>query len=734
MPLEIPKLDDLRYKEILDDVLARIRVHNPEWTNLGEGDPGVTILQLFAYMTDQLMQRAGQIPERNRRQFLSLLRIPLRPAQPATGLVTFSNERGPLKEVTLPPNLDVRSGQVPFRTQYGLQVLPVEANVYYKRPLSGGNGAEADVTVYAQFAGDGGAPVAVEFYRTELLRASADLRQLAPVDLLADTIDRSLWIALLARPKEPLEAARRALADKVLSLGVLPAPAVQRTLAPQARTFELSARQAPLVVEAATNRFDPVTGTPLYNRLKISMTANVLSEAGVITVRLPGYTELQPWVLSDPLQEGTGELPPHLDEPKLAERIITWLRLRLDSSEFAVGQLARIAWLGINADMVRQEARAEAELVGRGSGEPDQSFTLVNRSVRPGSVQLTVAGQPWQEVEDLLAAGPEVPPFDKHSRPGLPPPALPPSKVFALDPASGVISFGDGVRGARPPAGADIRASYWYGGGKAGNVDAGTLTRAPNLPFGLKVTNPLPTWGGVDPESVAEAERNIANYLKHRDRLVTAEDFRDIVLATPGADVGRVEVLPQVNPDLPQDLLPGVVTLLVLPGFDDTAEAPPRIDRAFLDLIANHIEPRRLITTEVFIRPPTFRPIYLSIGIEVAPRHAYPVVRETVNRQVKEFLSPLRGGPDRQGWPINKWVTAKELFGFVAKLEGVAYVRDVLLSEGGPEPLKAVKIAGLELPWLVSVDTHHGDPAALGTVAQPLPNKRILPVPSLPQG
>src|SRR6185503_9751698 len=124
MPLRISNLSDRKYQDLLDEALARIPVHNPEWTNFNDSDPGVTLVQLFAFLTENLLYRSNQIPERNRRKFLTLLGIPLQSATSARGLATFTNDRGPLSTVTLPSNLEVRAGPVPFRTEAGLDVLP----------------------------------------------------------------------------------------------------------------------------------------------------------------------------------------------------------------------------------------------------------------------------------------------------------------------------------------------------------------------------------------------------------------------------------------------------------------------------------------------------------------------------------------------------------------------------------------------------------------------------------
>src|ERR1043166_9668639 len=106
MPLPSPSLDVRRYQDLVDEALARIPVHTPEWTNFNKGDPGVTLVELFAFLTENLLYRANQIPERNRRKFLSMLGVPLQPSASAVGLVSFSNDRGPLQTITLNGGLE----------------------------------------------------------------------------------------------------------------------------------------------------------------------------------------------------------------------------------------------------------------------------------------------------------------------------------------------------------------------------------------------------------------------------------------------------------------------------------------------------------------------------------------------------------------------------------------------------------------------------------------------------
>ena len=160
----------------------------------------------------------------------------------------------------------------------------------------------------------------------------------------------------------------------------------------------------------------------------------------------------------------------------------------------------------------------------------------------------------------------------------------------------------------RPPRGSIIRASYDYGGGRQGNVGIGAISKG-DLPAGVKVTNPLPTWGGDEAETVNEAERRIPTYLQHRDRLISQDDFKTITWRTPGVDLGRVEMLPLHHPDIPDVLAEGVVTVLVIPLYDQAQPEAPVPDRLFLDTVCQYLDPRRVITTEVHVRGPEYIPV-----------------------------------------------------------------------------------------------------------------------------
>jgi hypothetical protein len=76
MPLELQPIDNRKYADLLEEALVRIHVHNPEWTNFNKSDPGVTIIELWAFLTESLLYRVNQIPDRNRHRGMAAYRRP----------------------------------------------------------------------------------------------------------------------------------------------------------------------------------------------------------------------------------------------------------------------------------------------------------------------------------------------------------------------------------------------------------------------------------------------------------------------------------------------------------------------------------------------------------------------------------------------------------------------------------------------------------------------------------
>jgi predicted phage baseplate assembly protein len=433
----------------------------------------------------------------------------------------------------------------------------------------------------------------------------------------------------------------------------------------------------------------------------------------------------------DPLEEGTGEYPPLVEDRELASRIVTWIRItaapEVDPAE---QRPARLSWIGVNVARVIQALEVPQERLGIGSGTPNQSFKVANTPVileRPATMG-SPAPPPtfhldlidpqgrvstWSRIDDLNAAQAS-------------------DEVFTLDPEAGFVQCGDGLRGKRFPFGSVLRARYEYGGGAQGELTIGALNKAPALPGGIKVLNPVPTWGASDGETVVDAQRKISHFLRHRDRLVTAEDFKDIALQTPGVTIGRVEVVPLYDPDVHEALLalnfdaeppldPGIVTVMAVQDHPVEQTVVPESNHLFRSAIRAWLEPRRLITTEVYVREPFWVDIVVSVGIRLRAGQISAIVKRDVALALRTFLSPLVGGiplensRQGEGFPLATELRREDLIAVVSRTPGVRYVEELKLAvvrNGVASDSLSLTFRGIQLPWLVNLSVEEGTTAA----------------------
>ena len=734
MPITLPVLDDRNYEQILQEAVRRIPVYTPEWTNFNESDPGITLVELFAFLTDSLIYRANRVPDLNRLRFLQLLNIPLKPASPADGVISIQNERGPIEPLLLEQGVVVTAGNVQFVTRDPLNVLPVQAEVYYKNAILQTDPAytaykdqyeavlvarlaeQADLTDQPfpgtdEFEALGITP---QFYEPARLEAPKRGEPLPAFDLQS-AADSSIYLALLAPQNVDPEAARLAIAGQVLSIGI--APAVSGTQPPLEPLGSSTSQNlgSGLIFEiadiSASTAAQPVAR---YAPLKVIQQMDVFNAPGLVMVELPSAENLVSWTFTEPLDEGTGDFPPRLDDPKVKAQLITWLRIRVPQPTDLPDQASqeidrRVTWVGINASRAQQVVPVYNELLGLGTGEPGQTFTLANGPVLPNSVRLVVeykvgsdsVWQPWLLVEDLLALGPD-------------------DQGFILDAESKVVTFGDGLNGQRPAG--RILVSYEYGGGPQGNVAIGKVSASSDarLQGGFSVQNPVPMSGGSLGETTKDGERRIPLVVRHRDRLVTQQDFRDITRRAPGVNVGRVEVLPLFLPSNPGLAAPGVVTVMVIPQFDPVDALWPTPDRLFLGRVCDHLDTRRLVTTEVYVRGPDYLPVYVSAGVQVQAGYFVDQVESDAENAMRLFFSSLPpGGPDGSGWPLNRALIAKEIEAVMARVTGVDYVNSLEMGVNGFNAVTEFTISGLQLPRLAGVSVSQGSAVPLATVFAP---------------
>ena len=716
MPLPNPIIDDRSYQQLRDELVRRIPIYAPEWTDHNASDPGITLIELFSFLGENLLFRFNQIPETTKLAFLKLLQIPLCPAVPARAMVAMTTEldMSLFPAPLVPIGTEARAGNLSFETLTEVEVWPV--SFYCVGKISApapDRSTEPEVYEFAVRALQATAPLATNedaaYYHNQVVPLDG---QGLPVDFSA-AADGMLWVAVLAGKGNAPAKLRNAL----LNLGFVPDPTVptidQVSSCPGAGPASIG----PSVEwQISTGQLDD-SGNPIYQAIAAEAdTTRGLTEEGVVRLRLPmDSSSLGNFSIADLNQAGTRDLPPVLDDTRAAN-LQFWIRaFRKDGSPFG-----SVSYVVTNAAQAWDSRKANPEFLGTGTAEADQSYPLVHTPVLDGTLVLQVeepsGWTQWNAVDGFYASAAD-------------------ARDYAVDLEAGVVRFGNGVQGLPPQIGQRIRATeYRYGGGAAGNVPPGAISKLPSV-ANVKVRNDLGAHGGADSEAIPEALDRIPGELRRRDRAVTVSDFEELAFRTPGAAVGRANCLPLFYPPTFQSGKAGVVSVVVWPQSDPKNPNAPLPDRNLLRNVCAWLDQRRLVTTELYVIPPTYRKVAVAVGLRVKPGFGIEAVRRWVELVIRQYLAPLPPfGPDGTGWPLGRRVFGPELQAAALQVEGVDYLEG--LDVAGWDEKKQMWVNGTinlnlwEVPELAEITVVDGPELKPGDAIGPVaPAKLPVPIP-----
>jgi predicted phage baseplate assembly protein len=623
MPLTAPILDDRTFEELFKEARARIPRYVPEWTDWNDSDPGITLLQLQAWLTETILYRLNQLPDLNYVKFLQLIGVEQRPARPATTELTFT-----LKERDVPAAVLIEAGQV-----VSVSARDLERPVLF----------ETDRAFRAISA------------RLALLVRVAPTADATPTDVTQDNAASGRAFAPFGDPPE---------AGAMLLLGFessLPFPREEIGL----QLYQPDASDAllaPRLEEACDARLPGASAPALaweywdgvgWQALDVSGDETEgLTQSGQVYLRVPGQISRVPF---DALGLGT------LGEAEADPPLYAFLRVRLIAPAYtSAPRIDRIVTNTVRATAART---VRDEAVGSSDGTPDQSLTLRHAPVlAEPALRLDVdegrGPEPWQVVPDFAASGAD----DAH---------------YVLDRGAGRIAFGDGRRGRIPLAGQlnVIARSYRHGGGTSGNVGAGTIT---DLVTPIReveaVTNLRRVESGSDEEPLAEARlRGPRELLVTRNRAVTLADFEHLARETPGALVARARAYLSLGADDAH-----LIEVAIVPRSSDPKPVPSAATRR---RVCRHLDERRLITTRLRVRGPHYHDIDVDIDLVVDDGADLKTVKNAVDARLTDYFHPLRGGRDEGGWPFGRAVYYSELLHEIMRMGGVHRVADAVVKK-----------------------------------------------------
>lgn len=292
-------------------------------------------------------------------------------------------------------------------------------------------------------------------------------------------------------------------------------------------------------------------------------------------------------------------------------------------------------------------------VLGVGHGFPNESFDLDDDRLSFEDLELLVeeAERPgvyrqWEKREDFAASGPE----DRH---------------YCVDCKAGRVLFGNGIHGM-VPEGKVLIVSYARVLGSGGNIKATRIRsfQGQNLQE-IRVTNRWDAYGGRDEETADEAFIRVRRELMRPRIMVTAEDYEQTVKSTPGLRIESCKALLESDKD-DRDA-DQTVRIVVKPY---SLEKCPKLTPAFIQNILRHLEKKRLLGIRIKILPPVYIKLSVLAEIAVYPEYqdAEHIVKEAVNKYLENYKEQFGGTISYSG-----------LYGYIDRLDCVAGIRSLML-------------------------------------------------------
>ncbi|MEB3288794.1 MAG: putative baseplate assembly protein [Leptolyngbya sp.] len=675
---QLPKsnLDDRAYQDLVDECLLRIPRYCPEWTNYNPSDPGVTMVELFAWLTDQMLMRFNQVPRRNYVAFLEMLGVRLQPPAPAHTEVTFYLAASLPQVYHIPAGVEVATE----RTETDEAVI-----FSTDRPLAIGLPEIAHLLTADR---DDLQPSLLTNPFANLWTRQSDGRWEGREQNIFNEQPRpgnSFYLVLDgAQPTEGNVLALTLSGEAATSTGINPDHPPRRWEAWNGQQW------VPILLAEGDDHTRGFSFHELGG-------GNALHTADVVL-----------------------HLPQQFPVAQFGAYQGRWLRCLCTDSEAYQSRYSRsprlvgVAVRAIGGTIDASQCQTiHEELLGESDGQPGQMVQLQGPPVlprQPGEQLLVLPpdGLPqlWQEVSDFADSGPN----DYH---------------YVLDSVTGRLQFGPLIRepsqlqaityersrhqtretaqttaqtppqastldrqyGAVPPRGAVFKmVSYRTGGGRRGNVQRHTLRVVKTaVPYVAQVTNHIPARHGADAECLEDAVLRVPRLLRTRDRAVTPEDFEALTQQAGQGSVARTLCPPSTTP--------GLVDVLVVPqanteGIDREVGLHPDALALTLPLrqqILAYLDERRLLGVQVALREPDYVGVAVQIEVGLAPEHRNPQAQtQTLHRlrsALYRFLNPLTGGPNGNGWPFGAPLYPSDIISLVQSHEGVRYLGTVLLFE-----------------------------------------------------
>jgi hypothetical protein len=752
--IALPNLDDRRWADLVEEGRALIPVFGADWTDHNVHDPGITLMELLAWIAEMDIFELNQIPDRHKRKFLELIGVVPKPPVAGRTVIGIALAKN-VPTLSLPAGLEfagtdlsgtetrVRilepitavSGGISamqFQDATGFHDLgtalrrgdtfqpfgpsPVLDSAFYIG-LKAALPADVPVRFVFKFADGHSGWAARQRLRSEIRAQQEDcqpqpnpcgkssagssakttLPSIPPHygvrtvwEFLGNTANGTEWIALDADKGQVQDQTRALTLDGYVVFQV-PSAMVQKSIGAVGSSYYYLRNR----IVAGLHDAAPVLQSVVFNGVEAEQALPVGTSFEILRGASIQY--------SSSGQPKPGDMTPVQMELDSQGRITSLSFVAgkdSDPSFFVQYYQPPSATSGGHLSI-------EAVLLGIASGTPQQQFVLPELQPQQSSLQLDIyqngSWQHWTQRDDFDSST-----WNDYS--------------YQLDPATGLVTFASGEKSNIPASDSEIFTRYRATRADLGNAGVGVISRLADsahnrallydtsaVPDGWtsvknqieSIKNPEPISGGAAEETVNHAAGRAITLAENTNRAVTLADYERLALATPGTRIARVTARANLHPDFPCFEAPGMITVIIVPYLPAGRPVPTP---GLRQTVARYLRRRRVIGTRVEVVGPTYVEVAVSATVQAAVRVDKTALRQRILGALNHFLDPLGGGPDGNGWPFGRDVYRAEIMQVIDGVTGVDHVVSLQLITDSCEPQCGNVCLGPT--WLVAAGVH----------------------------
>ncbi len=663
--LPIRSLDDQMFEEIVKNAKKMIPSFTDEWINQGSSDPGITFIELYAWLKEMQQYYLNQISIKNKYKYLKILGQNLVYDKPSVAIVTISNIEN---EKRLPDKCKFSANGIIFETTREEVIFPVNIEKFYTTEGKNiidiseenwknqyyvfGREPKLENTFYICF--NEKLPTKTDIDITIKIYDDYPIKRNKIKDSSFYPLAILQWQYYNENGWEKIENIK----DETFSFintGIISFN-INKDMhknneglySIRAILKECNYEIPPILKYISTNSIKVVQKDTISDNIQFDVSSEKIQE-----FRLPNYLgqmgDIEVFIRrSDGLWEKTYEY-----ELKVIQnnKILILNKFKHDNFPIEGKKNLKVCCYKSESEFKRN--------LGIADGFPFLAIDLNLDNIYYEDFEILISKdlkglvwEEWSKTEDLYLVNCK-------------------DRSYFLDLSKNTLNFGDGING-RIPNGEIIITSCSTTIANEGNVKKGEINNILWNRNNETIINYEHAVGGKIVPTIEDLFKQVRKGLKEVTRAVTDDDYEVIVKSTPGLMIKNAKaIVPEEPNSIFSNTNPNCVYIVAEPYSRGKKQG---LNKAYVRNIKNQIEKYRLITTEIEVIPVE----YLGIDVygEVIVKSYYKDAKDRIEDSIRNYF-------EDEEWNFGQGLVYSNLYGRIDTLDCVSHIYSLVINFDG---------------------------------------------------